>query len=194
MDTYHAITTRRTIRRFVAKPIPPDLAERIVNAGRIGPSAANRQVLEFVLLRESSSCARLFPQLAWAGYVKPRRNPPAGKEPTAYVIVLVREEINPMTASDAGAAMENMILTAWNEGVGSCWIGSVLDREAVRKDFQIPADRQIFGVLALGFPDEQPMMEELTDSVQYWLDEEDRLHVPKRRLSEIIHYEKFQAR
>jgi nitroreductase len=192
MDTYQAITTRRTIRLFDPKPIPADLIDRILNAGRIAPSAANRQVLEFIVLREQANCERLFRQLAWAGYIRPRRTPPPGKQPTAYVIILVREEINPVNASDAAAAMENMILAAWNEGVGSCWIGSVLDRDVVRKDFDVPADRLIFGVLALGFPAEQPVMEELTDSVKYWLDENDRLHVPKRRLSEIVHREKFQ--
>jgi nitroreductase len=52
MDTYQIITTRRTIRLFDPKPIPSELTERIVNAGRIAPSGANRQVLEFVLIRE----------------------------------------------------------------------------------------------------------------------------------------------
>ncbi len=192
MDTYHAITTRRTIRLYDQKPIPSDLIERMLNAGRLAPSAANRQVMEYIVIRESENRDRLFEQLAWAAYVKPKRNPPADKRPTSYIILLVREtELNPLNASDAAAAIENMILTAWNEGVGSCWIGSVLNRDLVRQQFGIPAGHHIFGVLALGYPAELPVVEVLKDSVKYWLDENDQLHVPKRRLSEIVHHEKF---
>ncbi len=195
MDTYQAITTRRTIRLYDQRPIPSELMERILNAGRIAPSAANRQVLEFVVIREPENCEQIFKYLAWAGYVKPRRNPPEGKRPTAYIIVVIRDkEYTPTNAADAGAAMENMILTAWNEGVGCCWIGSVTDREAVRRIFEIPQDYHIFGVLAMGFAGEQPIMETADDSIKYWLDDNDRLHVPKRPLEKIVHHEKFERR
>lgn len=189
MDTYKAITTRRTIRLYEQRTIPPVLLERIVNAGRIAPSGGNRQVLEFILVQQKENCEKLFGQLAWAGYVQPKRNPPEGKRPTAYIIVLVNEKGN--YDSDAGAAMENMTLTAWNEGVGSCWIGSV-QREKVKELFEIPDEYQVYGVLALGYSAENPAMETLEDSVKYWLDESDRLHVPKRRLSGILHHEKFK--
>jgi len=195
MNTYNAITTRRTIRLFDQKPIPPDLLERILNAGRIAPSAANRQVLEFILIHEPDNRDRLFAYLAWGGYVQPKRNPAPDQRPTAYIIVLIRDkEQTVVNASDAGAAMENMILAAWNENVGACWIGAVTDRDAVKRQFQIPDTHQIFGVLALGYPTEQPVMEVLQDSVKYWLDDNNRLHVPKRRLSEIIHHERFEPR
>ncbi|MFA5864950.1 MAG: nitroreductase family protein [Phycisphaerae bacterium] len=195
MDTYQTITTRRTIRLFNQKPISPDLIDRILNAGRIAPSAANRQVLEFIVVREPLNCDLLFHQLAWAGYVQPKRNPPPGKQPTLYIIVLVRDqELNPVNSSDAGAAMENMILTAWNENVGSCWIGSVVNHDVVKRQYEIPADYHIFGVLALGYPAEQPVMEEMAGSIKYWLDENDRLHVPKRPLKDIAHYETFTRR
>jgi nitroreductase len=192
MDTYQTITTRRTIRLYDQKPIPSDLVDRILNAGRLAPSAANRQVVELIVVREPENRSRLFEQLAWAGYVQPKRNPPADKQPTSYIIVLVREaELNPMNSADASASIENMILTAWNEGVGSCWIGAVTHRDRVCEQFGIPAGHSIFGVLALGYPAEQPVVEVLKDSVKYWLDENNQLHVPKRPLSEIVHHERF---
>ncbi len=192
MDTYHAIMTRRTIRLFDQRPVHCALLERILNAGRLAPSAANRQVLEFIDVLEPGNCKKLFDQLAWAAYVQPNRNPPPDKRPTAYVIVLIHDkEINTINASDAAAAMENMILAAWNEGVGSCWIGSV-KREKVKEIFQIPETYCIFGVLALGFPAEQPSVEVLKDKVEYWLDEKNQLHVPKRRLGDIVHHEVFR--
>ena len=113
----------------------------------------------------------------------------------AYIIVLIKSELQVSGQSDAAAAMENMILTAWNEGIGSCWIGSV-NRENVRKIFNIPDNYKIQDILALGYPDEAPVMEEINNpddknAHKYWLDENNVLHVPKRKLSEIVHYEKF---
>ncbi len=188
MDTYEAITTRRTVRLYEQKALPPVLLERIVNSGRVAPSGGNVQALEFIIVRQNENCDKLFGQLAWAAYVKPKRNPPEGKRPSAYVILLVRGNGN--HDSDAGAAMENMILTAWNEGVGSCWIGSV-QRDKVKELFEIPDEYHVYGVLALGYPAEKPVMETAEDSIKYWLDGADRLHVPKRRLGEILHHEKF---
>jgi nitroreductase len=165
--------------------------ERILNAGRLSPSAANRQILKYIVVQEKENREKLFEHLAWAAYIQPKRNPPEGRRPMGYIAVVVAEpEVNAITASDAGAAMENMILAAWNEGVGSCWICSV-NRDKVRPLLEIPEEFHIYGVLALGYPAEQPILETVKDSVQYWLDEENRLHVPKRKLNDIVYHEKF---
>jgi len=191
MDTYQTVVSRRTIRLFEQRPIPADLMERIVDAARLAPSAGNQQVLELIVVQEPANCARLFEHLQWGGHVRPKRNPPEGKRPTAYVIVLIRgAESGISGVPDAAAAVENMILTAWNEGVGSCWIGSV-DREEVARLFDVPSGYRIFDVVALGYPGERPVVEVLTDSHKYWLDENDVLHVPKRPLKDIVHHEKF---
>lgn len=187
MDTYRAVTTRRTIRLFQQKPIPHDLIDRMLDAARLAPSGANRQVVECVVVQESGNREALFEHLAWAGYVRPRRTPPVGKRPTAYIVVVMRESND----SDAAAAMQNMILTAWNEGVGSCWIGSV-EREKVATLLSVPESYSVYGVLALGYPAESPMTEVLTDSVKYWLGDHDVLHVPKRRVSDVVHHETFR--
>ncbi len=194
MDTYKAISTRRTIRLFKQDPISPDLLEQIVNAGRLAPSASNLQVLEFIVVQEAQNCQQLFELLAWAGYVQPHRNPPEGQRPTAYVVVMVRgQQISQLSASDASAAIENMILTAWSQSVGSCWICSV-NREKLAAILQIPADYQIFAVLALGKPNEQPVMEDRADTHKYYLDDNNVLHVPKRPLAKILHHEQFTTK
>jgi nitroreductase len=95
-----------------------------------------------------------------------------------------------INAADAGASMENMILTANSHGIGSCWLASV-DRDNVKKLFAIPDGYQIFGVLALGYPAEHPVAEEIKESIQYWLDDKNQLHVPKKRLNDITHHEGF---
>lgn len=196
MDTYEAIITRRTIRLFEQRPIPKDILIKILEAARLAPSAMNKQPLEYIVVTKPENREKLFKSLAWAGYVQQKRTPPEGKRPVAYIIVLARDkELNLRNISDASAAMENMILAAWNEGIGSCWICSV-QRDTVKRDFNIPDGYVVYGVLALGYPGERPVIEEAKDSEStvYWVDENDVLHIPKRRLKDILHYEDFSCK
>lgn len=191
MSIYEIILKRRTIRRFKQDAIPVELFERLVNAGRLAPTGANLQPLEFIIVNEQEMVNKVFPTLKWAGYIAPAGNPPEGKRPTAYILVLVNTDIKSGNGSvDAAAAIENMILTALDEGVGSCWLGSI-DRDQLRSIFNIPVHYHIDSVLALGYPDEAPVVEEVKDSIKYWKDEQGVLHVPKRKLSDVVHYNRF---
>jgi nitroreductase len=87
---------------------------------------------------------------------------------------------------DVGMAVENIILTALEEGVGSCCFGAV-EREKLRKKFNIPKKYIIDLVIALGYPHESPVEEPFENSVKYWKDKKGLLHVPKRKLKDIIH-------
>lgn len=91
---------------------------------------------------------------------------------------------------DATAAIENTILTALGDGVGSCWLGAI-DREHLRTIFEIPLKYKIDFVLALGYPAELPVVEEAKDSIKYRKDEQGVLHIPKRKLRYIVHYNWF---
>ena len=189
------IRKRRTIRRFRQTRIPRDVLETIVDAGRLAPSASNLQPLEYVLVDDEKLLPRIFQHTKWAGYLPPEEGrPPQGREPVAYVVVLINENIarSRWAGHDVGAATENMILAALSHGIGSCWIGSV-DREAVAKILGVPNGYTIDSILALGYPDEQPVAEPMKDSVKYYKDEKGVLHVPKRRLEDILHYNGFDS-
>ncbi len=191
MSVYELIVKRRTIRRFKQEEVSEKLLNKLVNAGRLAPSGANLQPLEFIIASNTEWVDKIFPALKWAGYIAPAGNPPEGKRPMAYIIVLINTEIRSQGGEvDAAAAIENMILTALEDGIGSCWLGAI-DRDQLRKIFNIPQKYQVDSVLALGYPDESPIVEEVTDSIKYWKDENQVLHVPKRRLSDIVHYNKF---
>lgn len=191
MSVYEKVVSRRTIRQFKPQPVPKEILENLVNAGRLAPSGANLQPLEFVVIDDLSVAQQVFPCLKWAAYISPRGNPRPRQEPTAYVIILVNTEIRPQGFEwDVGAAMENMILTAWEAGVGSCWLLSI-DRDGLRKILSVPDNYRIDSVLALGYPAEESVAEEMTDSVKYWKDEQGRFHVPKRALKDVIHRNTF---
>ncbi len=188
---YDLIVARRTVRQFDPAPVPRALLERLGNAARLAPSAANLQPLEFILVDEPSVRSAVFPCLKWAAYIAPAGNPAPGREPTAYVVVLVNAEVREkMFEYDVGAAQENMILTAAGEGVASCWLLSV-DRDRLRDILKVPASYRIDSVLALGFPAESPLAEDYADSCRYWKDAKGTLHVPKRRHGDVLHLNGF---
>jgi nitroreductase len=188
---YETIAARRTIRKFRPEPVSRELLDRLVDAARLAPSAANLQPLEYVVVDDPALKARVFPCLKWAAYIAPAGDPKPGEEPAAYIIVLnntaIREK---MFEYDLGAAMENMILAALEEGIGSCWMLSI-DRDRLRALLGVPESYRVDSVLALGYPAEDPAPEVMADSCRYWKDADGRLHVPKRALAAVAHYNKF---
>jgi nitroreductase len=192
MSVYDLIVSRRSIRQFKPDPVPRALLTRLADAGRLAPSAANLQPLEFVAVDDRALCARILPCLKWAAYIAPKGDPRPGMEPTAYVVVLVNTAVREkMHEYDVGAAVENMTLTALSEGVGSCWLISI-DRPKLAEILGVPDGYRVDSVLALGCPAETPLAEDLRDSVKYWKDEVGRLHVPKRPLAAVLHVNGFR--
>lgn len=184
---YRIILKRRTIRSFQQKKIPFALLKRIVNAGRLAPSAANLQPCEYIIVNHPTLLEKVFSTLKWAGYIAPAGNPPEGKKPIAYIIVSINKEINKNGEEDAAAAMENMILVAAEKGIGSCWIASI-ERAKLRQILKIPKKHKIDSVLALGYPDEKAVVEPFKNSIKYWKDKDEVLHVPKKGLTSILHH------
>ena len=190
-NMYETIVDRRTIRRFKPDPVPRELLRRLVDAARLAPSAANLQPLEFIAVDAVGPRDEIFPCLKWAAYIAPAGDPLPGEEPTAYVVTLANTEIREkMFEYDVGAAMENMILAALAEGIGSCWLLSI-DRDRLRAVLGVPEHYRIDSVLALGYPAEDPAAEVAGDSIRYWKDEAGRLHVPKRAASSVAHINRF---
>jgi len=186
MSLYDLILKRRTIRRFKDKRVPYYILERCVNAARVAPSAANLQPCEYLIVDREDLLDKVFVTLHWAGYISDG-TPPPGEVPSAYIIILINGEIKANKYRyDVGFAVENMILTALEEGVGSCCFASI-DREDLRKNLNIPEKYLIDLVVALGYPNEAPVEEELQESVKYWKDGHGVLHVPKRDLISILH-------
>jgi len=187
LNVYEAAVSRRTIRRFTQKPVPMRVLKKILNAARLAPSGGNIQPCEYVLVTEKSLLEKVFSTLKWAMYLGSSGAPSEGERPTAYVVVLVNTRRKAEGGEvDCAAAIENMVLTAWEEGVGACWMASV-DRERLRGILSIPEHCRICFVVALGYRAEEPVVEDMKgEDVKYWRDENGVLHVPKRRLEDIV--------
>ncbi len=191
MSGHEAIVSRRTIRQYLARPIDREALRRLVDAGRLAPSAANLQPLEFVVVDEPEVRDKVFPALKWAAYIHPNGDPKPGQEPQAYVVVLVNSKIREkMYEYDVGAAVEAMAVSAWSEGIGSCWLISI-DRDKVQAALGVPPHYRIDSVLALGYPAETSTVEEMKDSVRYWKNPDGSFHVPKRAHRDVCHFNAF---
>lgn len=191
---YKTICNRRSIRRFKQDPISIEILRKIVNAGRLAPSGANIQPCEFIIVDASKKVNAIFPHLKWAGYIAPAGNPQKGEQPVAYIAVLVDLHQKKKGGDvDAAAAIQNMLLAAWDQGIGSCWLGAI-DRKAIKKVLRVPHHLNLNSVIALGYPNENPVVEEAGESIKYWKDEKNVLHVPKRKMQDITHLNQFGDR
>ena len=154
----------------------------------------NIQPLEFIVVTEKNILDSIFPLLGWAGYLGPDGPPPEGKRPVAYMAVIYNKDIKtPTPAYDAGAAVENILLLATAEGIGTCWIGSV-KRKELAKILDLPYNYEVDSVIALGYPDESSVIEGFAGSIKYWKDDDGAMHVPKRSVKDILHFNKFSKK
>ena len=154
MEVFEAILKRRSIRRFKPDPIPAELLERILDAGRWAPSAGNLQPWVFIAIvnRKTLSLLRRFSP----GYL--------GESPAAIVICsnrkLAREKGGELAEkylviADCAMAAENMMLAATGLGLGSCVIKSFAS-EPVKELLKLPEGVEPELIIALGYPAEQP--------------------------------------
>lgn len=186
MNILEAIQQRRSIRKFQQRPVELDQLQRLVDAARVAAQGANLQPLKYVLVNQPDLLNPIFATTRWAGGIAPQGNPGDNERPMAYVVVLVDTEIKQAGYDvDAGAAVENLLLATVAEGLGACWLGAI-ERDMIRSILRIPERYLIHTMVALGYPAESPVAEEEQGSIKYYKDEQGVLHVPKRKLQDII--------
>jgi nitroreductase len=187
---YEKIMRRRTIRKFAQKDVPREVLLRCVDAARLSPSGANRQPLKYVIVNDQELTKEVFSTLKWAGYL-PGYQPGENEMPRAYIVMLLDKGISENFGHDAGIAAMSISMVAYDEGVGSCILGSV-DREKLKPMLKVPDGFDIVLVVALGYPAESPVADVVKDgNIKYWLDESRVLHVPKRNFEEIVKWNRY---
>jgi len=151
MGIYETILARRTIRKFKQEKIQDSTLRKLINAARHAPSAANMQPIKYIVLNDEEKVNEVFKYVKWAAYIAPHGTPSENEKPVAFIIILIDTEIKKSGYElDVGAAAQNIMLAAWEEGIGTCWIASV-DRDAVRKALNIDERYMINSVIALGY-------------------------------------------
>jgi nitroreductase len=140
MDTFDVARTILAVRRYQEKPIPDDLIERIVEAGRLSASSMNLQPWHFIVVRDRDTLRQLGTLAKTGPYI--------AQAPLAIAVVIDKSRF---AVSDASRAIQTMMLTAWAEGVGSNWVGFG-GLEAVNPLLHIPADLEVLAIIPFGYP------------------------------------------
>jgi nitroreductase len=164
MDAFEALTTRRSCRRFAARPVPHDVIEKVVNAGRLACTARNDQPWEFVVVTEKGTRREVAAMTDHGPFIA-----------DAPVCVAVLAKDTKYYLEDGSAAAQNILVAAHALGLGGCWVAGDKKPYApkVAAHLGAPADVRLVALLALGWP-------------------EGPLPSPsKRPLQEMIHWEKF---
>jgi nitroreductase len=187
MNLKELIFKTRSYRRFdESHQIDDKSIESFIDLARLSSSGANKQPLKYLYYNTPKECERIFPYLAWAGYLTEWQGPEKGERPGAYIIILGDKSITDIFGVDHGIAAHSILLGATDAGLGGCIIGSI-KRDELSNELSIPDNCEVLLVLALGKPVENVIIEDIKGTdVKYWRDKDKNHHVPKRRLSELI--------
>ena len=138
MDTFLAIASKRDQRDYAARDVPEEVVRRILDAGRIAGSAANKQPWRFVVLANLELREHVAETVYAPGNVRGA---------TLAVAIVVRGS----RAFDGGRAAQNMMLAAWNDGVTSCPNG-MPDSDKTGELVGLDEGERVVNVLSFGYP------------------------------------------
>ena len=186
MEVFECINKRNSIRRFVQDQIFDKDLLKIIDAARIAPSAANLQPLEYIIINKQEQCNAIFPNIGWAGYIKPAWKPEEHERPTAYIAIINTQPKNSYVDLDVGISMAYIVLSAQSIELDSCILCKINKKELIQI-LKIPNSIELKALVALGKRNETVQREENINDVKYWRDNKEILHVPKKPLSSIIH-------
>ena len=157
--------TRRSIRKFTDEAVSEEVMLKILEAGRLSPSATNTQPWHFIVARdrkEKEACT-------FGGFNRFAVD-------ASFVVVGVYKKseavMEKYSLMDVTIALQSMVIAGWVQGVGSCWMGA-FDDNKLRNALDLPADARIVGAIAFGMPAETPKQP------------------PKKTLDEIVHFDEW---
>jgi nitroreductase len=147
METWKAINTIRVVRRFASQPLDEEHLRRILNAGRRAGSSKNEQRWAFVVARDRGHLRELSKVGDFATHL-------AG---AAAAVALVTPETTGHSRDsimwDCGRAAQNMVLAAWELGIGSV-PATVYDHAMAARLLGLPPDRRCDFLLSFGYPED----------------------------------------
>lgn len=148
MDVLDAIKSRRSIRAYEARDVEEEKLKNVLEAGRLSPSASNRQERRFVILKDAATRKALSEAAKNQTFV--------AQAPVVIAACSVETDYIMMCGQyaysiDTAIAVDHMTLAAVEQGLGTCWIGA-FDEKKVRKILKIPDNIRVVALLPLGYP------------------------------------------
>ena len=141
MDTFDAIKTRLDFRGYETRPVPAEVKMRVLEAGRSTGSGMNKQHWRFLLIDDKEAIKKLAQDSTSGGWVSGAN----------FAVVVLTDPTLGFHLIDAGRAVQDMELAAWNSGIASC-IYTGVKEESMRRDFGIPKELRPTAVIGFGYP------------------------------------------
>jgi nitroreductase len=142
MDVFEAVQERRSIRSYQEKPVPRETLEKILESGRLAPSAKNSEPWHFIAVTDTEK-RKILSKGTWAKFLT--------QSPLVIVACGDKKASPDWYAIDVALAVENMVLTAVSEGLGTCCVGSFNEKE-VKALVKVPENFEVLIMLAVGYP------------------------------------------
>jgi len=167
MDLFEVFRTRRSVRAYKPDPVPQDKLDRILEAARLAPTAANRQPFIFYVIKDQAARTALKSAYNQAWFCEAPVIICACAEPAK---AWRRMDGRNYADVDTTIAMDHLILAAAAEGLGTCWIGA-FNPPAVKKVLNLPDGLDPIALTPLGYPvDDAPRPKDrkaISDFVRY---------------------------
>ena len=143
MSVYENVRERMTVREFKPDPVPEPVVKKLLQAGRWAPSSRNRQPWRFVVIRDREVLGRVWASIATSGRF-------LADAPLAIAILMEGADSPEL---DAGRALQQMELVAWEEGLGTCFVGlpTAEQQRGVKELLGIPDGVHLITVLPFGY-------------------------------------------
>ncbi len=161
MSLLNVIFNRASVRSYTFEPVSEETLRNVLEAGRRAPSAMNAQPWHFIVVTEQNLKDRLSKR-RWTGFMKD----------AAFVVVGCGEKKSRWSTVDVAIALQNMVMAAEAQGLGSCWIGD-FDQIELKEMLGIPDNLRVIALVSFGYPAEKSALGN------------------KKNLEEIVHYNKF---
>lgn len=170
MDTMDAIRGRSSVRDYKSDTVSDDVLKDVLEAAVQAPSSDNVCDWEFVVVKTPEGRNALAVAAFNQGFV--------AKAPCVIVVCSDLERIAKAygargeelySIQNTSAAIQNLMLSAWDKGLGTCWVGA-FDEEAVKNAVVLPANVRPLALITLGYPAGTPVKSKRkpVDSVLHW--------------------------
>ena len=141
LEAYEAVATRIEVRDFAPKAVPRDVELKVLDAGRMAPSAWNRQLWHFILVDDRRMLTDLAALSESGRYIKD----------APFAVALLIAKSYPEAAMDSIRCIQGMMIAAWGLGLGSCFVGTI-DREKAKALLKAPAELDLTSIIPFGYP------------------------------------------
>ncbi len=150
MDVFEAISKRKSVRAYADKDVEEEKLLKVLEAGRLAPSAKNRQEWRFIVVRDPETRRKLTKACYGQRFVE---QAPVTLIACAMYADYIMPCGQPAYTVDVSIALSFMMLEATDLGLGTCWLGAFHEGE-VKEILNIPDAMRVVAVMPLGYPSE----------------------------------------